>query len=487
MARTSDPGVSRGECPAAALAAAEARLTERLEREIAEVRQRCSDLAAAQRQAAEDAEAAAAQRRADEEDRRERWERELRAVTSTRAALSAMLARASTVLKKLAVSETRLAAEEGDGDDARMQIVSASVAHGLPLYLSLPGDTKVAVDLPADATMRMLRAAAEEAGGPRAARQVLSIGGQELRCADDTPLSEVDQMASEVTITVKMGRHPCAVPSVVNSGECSASVLLEGGGMKEWGAGEVLMPCTGVVSVHAGYGFTAVVTERDMRAELLVCGAWDAAVRIIEDLQQLQGSVACCSAYWESLAVVTEDGRLLLCGAISTIAVPEELQGCFAAVAAGYEFVVAVTEWDAVYCFEEDAEPREVMTGERAVVSVDAFSESYALAFDDGSVLCCGNNDQGQCDVPSGLRDVVSCHCGFGFTVALHRDGSLSWWGQPPPHDELDKAGSIRALSVYGEYATAVTTDGTVVVCGRPGYGAYGLLGAPTVEVRRTA
>eukprot|EP01065_Artemidia_motanka_P047144 TRINITY_DN7310_c0_g1_i6.p1 TRINITY_DN7310_c0_g1~~TRINITY_DN7310_c0_g1_i6.p1 ORF type:complete len:144 (+),score=28.75 TRINITY_DN7310_c0_g1_i6:3-434(+) len=66
----------------------------------------------------------------------------------------------------------------------------------------------------------------------------------------------------------------------------------------------------------------------------------------------------------------------------------------------------------------------------RAAVADSAGGVHCAALLDDGSVRCFGDNDVGQCDVPSGLRDVVSVECGKRSTFALHADGRLSWWGQ---------------------------------------------------------
>jgi hypothetical protein len=44
-------------------------------------------------------------------------------------------------------------------------------------------------------------------------------------------------------------------------------------------------------------------------------------------------------------------------------------------------------------------------------------------------VSCWGWNGQGQCNVPTGLNDVIRASAGWGHTVALRRDGSVVQWG----------------------------------------------------------
>eukprot|EP01065_Artemidia_motanka_P006703 TRINITY_DN1327_c2_g1_i14.p1 TRINITY_DN1327_c2_g1~~TRINITY_DN1327_c2_g1_i14.p1 ORF type:complete len:382 (+),score=128.55 TRINITY_DN1327_c2_g1_i14:108-1148(+) len=342
-----------------------------------------------------------------------------------------------------------------------------------------------AVELPVDATFGMLKRAAREAGGPEESKQLLSIGGEELRCSDKTPLSEVDQMASEVTITVRHKLHPAAAPSAVCVGRRHAAVLLESGGLLEWGEAVAESPPTGegATAVCAGWGFTAAVVD----GALTVWGELGHVDRIRSDLQQLTGgAVSHCSAYHRSLAVVTPEGHLFLCGDIKgKTSVPEELQGRVAAVAVGFCFVVVVIEDGTAHHFGESMLPSEVDLGGRAVVAASAGWTHYALVLEDGSVVCGGGNDKGQCDVPADLRDAVSCSCGYHFTVALRRDGTLSWWGRVPPNGCIAEAGCIAAVAAYGSAAAAVTADGRLVADGKEARRACGVLDPPQVAVRR--
>ena len=47
----------------------------------------------------------------------------------------------------------------------------------------------------------------------------------------------------------------------------------------------------------------------------------------------------------------------------------------------------------------------------------------------DGSVVCCGNNDREQCNVPAGLDSVVMVSCGGSHTAAVKADGSVACCG----------------------------------------------------------
>ncbi len=46
-----------------------------------------------------------------------------------------------------------------------------------------------------------------------------------------------------------------------------------------------------------------------------------------------------------------------------------------------------------------------------------------------GKVICWGDNDINQCDVPSDLENVVAISCGEGHTAALTSEGKVVCWG----------------------------------------------------------
>src|SRR5688500_17226667 len=57
-----------------------------------------------------------------------------------------------------------------------------------------------------------------------------------------------------------------------------------------------------------------------------------------------------------------------------------------------------------------------------------AMDHSLALNAD-GTVFAWGNNMNGQCTVPAGLRDVAKIAAGEFFSIALKHDGSIVTWG----------------------------------------------------------
>ena len=71
----------------------------------------------------------------------------------------------------------------------------------------------------------------------------------------------------------------------------------------------------------------------------------------------------------------------------------------------------------------------DVPSGLNNVVAIGAgFYHSLALK-EDGTVVACGYNDYHQCDVPSGLNDVVAIQAGSKHSLALKQDGTVVAWG----------------------------------------------------------
>ena len=69
-------------------------------------------------------------------------------------------------------------------------------------------------------------------------------------------------------------------------------------------------------------------------------------------------------------------------------------------------------------------------TGLSNVVVVCCGSGHTAAVRADGTVVCWGNNDYGQCNVPVVLDSVVMLSCGGDHTAAVRADGSVVCWGR---------------------------------------------------------
>ena len=89
----------------------------------------------------------------------------------------------------------------------------------------------------------------------------------------------------------------------------------------------------------------------------------------------------------------------------------------------------------------------------------------------DGTVLACGKNDDGQCNV-SGWKDIVAVAAGNAHTVGLRSDGTVvacgyNEYGQCDVFEWKD----IVAVAAGGAYTVGLRSDGTVVACGYNEYG----------------
>jgi hypothetical protein len=99
------------------------------------------------------------------------------------------------------------------------------------------------------------------------------------------------------------------------------------------------------------------------------------------------------------------------------------------------------------------------------VIAVSANYHNRAALRADGTVVCWGRNDGGQCEVPDDLTNAVSVSAGLGFHLALRADGTVTDWGSPTaalPGNLTDAvaiaAGALRSV--------ALRTNGTVVCWG---------------------
>ena len=71
----------------------------------------------------------------------------------------------------------------------------------------------------------------------------------------------------------------------------------------------------------------------------------------------------------------------------------------------------------------------DVPSGLKDVVAIEA-GGSHSLALkEDGTVVAWGWNEYHQCDVPSGLKDVVAIEAGDSHSLALKEDGTVVAWG----------------------------------------------------------
>ncbi|HEX2945657.1 MAG TPA: Ig-like domain-containing protein [Clostridia bacterium] len=121
--------------------------------------------------------------------------------------------------------------------------------------------------------------------------------------------------------------------------------------------------------------------------------------------------------------------------------------------------------------YEEKLELKESNSSIRAI---SAGNDEHLLVLrEDGTVEAYDYSDRltpnyyGQCSVPEGLKDVRSVSAGFGFSLALKKDGTVIGWGDAKlPSAGIGNAAAISA-STLGY--CILKTDGTVEVYDRKG------------------
>ena len=84
---------------------------------------------------------------------------------------------------------------------------------------------------------------------------------------------------------------------------------------------------------------------------------------------------------------------------------------------------------------------------------------------DDGAVVGVGDNDEGQCEAPSGAFVAVSA--GMEHSIGLREDGTVVGWGWNDDGQCDAPAGKFVAVSAGGAHNLGLREDGTVVGWGR--------------------
>lgn len=106
----------------------------------------------------------------------------------------------------------------------------------------------------------------------------------------------------------------------------------------------------------------------------------------------------------------------------------------------------------------------------RGLISTSSFH--FVGVKTDGTVIACGDNDGGQCDVED-LTDIVQIGSKGYFTIALRSDGTVKGIGYDKPGEgpyvdyicsEVNSWVDITTIGVGELYAFGVHTDGTVII-----------------------
>ncbi|MDB4328085.1 hypothetical protein N9978_02070 [Akkermansiaceae bacterium] len=114
----------------------------------------------------------------------------------------------------------------------------------------------------------------------------------------------------------------------------------------------------------------------------------------------------------------------------------------------------------------------DVPSGLTNVVGI-AGSNYHSLALKkDGTVVAWGSNVSNQCDIPSGLTDVVAISAGGYHSLALKKDGTVVAWGSNDDKqcDVPSGLTDVVGIAAGSHHSLALKKDGTVVAWGRNSY-----------------
>ncbi|MCG9967266.1 cadherin-like beta sandwich domain-containing protein [Pelotomaculum terephthalicicum JT] len=115
-----------------------------------------------------------------------------------------------------------------------------------------------------------------------------------------------------------------------------------------------------------------------------------------------------------------------------------------------------------------------VPAGLNNVKAIATRGSSNAIALkEDGTVLIWGYNDDNQCAVPDGVRDVIAIAASQYCFLALKADGTVAAWGDNRygQCDVPPNLGGVAAIAAGSNHCLALKADGTVVAWGDNSYG----------------
>ncbi|MDB4566787.1 hypothetical protein N9Z78_02180 [Akkermansiaceae bacterium] len=114
----------------------------------------------------------------------------------------------------------------------------------------------------------------------------------------------------------------------------------------------------------------------------------------------------------------------------------------------------------------------DVLSGLTDVVGIAAGDDHSLALKKDGTVVAWGKNGFKQCDVPSGLTDVVGIAAGDDHSLALKKDGTVVAWGYNgfKQCDVPSGLTDVVGIAAGDDHSLALKKDGTVVAWGENGF-----------------
>ena len=110
--------------------------------------------------------------------------------------------------------------------------------------------------------------------------------------------------------------------------------------------------------------------------------------------------------------------------------------------------------------------PEQLTASDVKFKSIAAGAHHTLALQEDGRIVAWGNNDNGQTNIPIGLR-AKAIEAGLSHSVALKHDGTVVAWGDNT-HGQTDVPNGLRAraISASGDITAAITQDDRIVLWG---------------------
>ncbi len=196
------------------------------------------------------------------------------------------------------------------------------------------------------------------------------------------------------------------------------------------------------------------------------------------DAKEVEGFVADLSTGAGTTCALKKDGSFFCRGGGMAGNSPKGVE--FTQVSAGASYACAIRKPDgAVECFAggrmvfgqasfgktkvDNVTVREAPASLGGYEQLDTSASHICGVRDGGSVVCWGNDAEGQCQPPRG--SFLRVATGEGFSCALDRSGQVACWGKAPGGDALPE-GPFERIAAGSGFACALRAEGTVACWG---------------------
>lgn len=177
---------------------------------------------------------------------------------------------------------------------------------------------------------------------------------------------------------------------------------------------------------------------------------------------------------YDGIVAIREDGTVVVTGygdvdvsnwaeMVEVAAIP---MGVLGLRADGTVRLALEKEWDPVYDWDKQLKETTIWKDWKNIRSITAGPQHIVGLKEDGTVVACGNNSSGECDVED-WNDIVSVASGFSHTVGLKSNGTVVAVGDNSNGQcNVAKWTDIVAIAADVTQTVGLKSDGSVVAVG---------------------